>query len=207
MAKTDIWDLLQYNSPLSFHRTGLSWSAEKYTGWSIRKESLKKFRLWEFEIMQRAPDGLAWWSLACAVPSFHSPMPCRGRSLSLSRPTTHWGQSLLVGGHSQWGHSQASLRPLSGQATEQEGGEPEPLCAKCFAPTLLPSPNVVAHVGHVSDHHQKPQPSGQSFESNLVRSEHFQSTLTRIHLEITKSPGQDFLNRFKPIERNQVWRG
>ena len=76
-----------------------------------RMESLKKFRLWEFEIMQRAPDGLAWWSLACAVPSFHSPMPCRGRSLSLSRPTTHWGQSLLVGGHSQWGHSQATLRP------------------------------------------------------------------------------------------------
>ena len=113
MAKTDIRDLWQYNSPLSFHRTGLSWSAKKYTGWSTRKdgefEEVQVVRIWDYAAgpwwLGLVVSGLrrAELPLSDAVP--------RPLSLSLSRPTTHWGQSLLVGGHSQWGHSQATLRP------------------------------------------------------------------------------------------------
>ena len=113
MAKTDIWDLWQYNSPLSFHRTGLSWSAKKYTGWSTRKdgefEEVQVVRIWDYAAgpwwLGLVVSGLrrAELPLSDAVP--------RPLSLSLSRPTTHWGQSLLVGGHSQWGQSQATLRP------------------------------------------------------------------------------------------------
>ena len=101
--------------------------------------------------MQWAPDGLAWWSLACAlVPTLIPRLPSLSLSLSLSahhtlRPVTlgRWPLS----GQSQTGQA----RPDT--AAEQSNNQ-RPLCAKCFItpissiPQCQPHSSAMAHFGH-----------------------------------------------------------
>ena len=110
MAKTDIWDLWQYNSPLSFHRTGLSWSAKKYTGWSTRKdgefEEVQVVRIWDYAA---GP----WWLGLVVSGLRRAELPLSDavpRPLSLSLSADHTLRPVTLG---RW---PPSVRPLSGQS-------------------------------------------------------------------------------------------
>ena len=122
MAKTDIWDLWQYNSPLSFHRTGLSWSAKKNTGWSTRKdgefEEVQVVRIWDYAA---GP----WWLGLVVSGLRRAELPLSDavpRPLSLSLSADHTLRPVTLG---RWplsvrpvsGHSQA--RPLSRKEANQ----------------------------------------------------------------------------------------
>ena len=93
-----VWEFPQYSLPLSSHSTVfwfcLNWLAKEYAPNETRRrmENTKKFRSWEFWgiIVQWAPDGLAWWSLACTLVPMPRPLSL---SLSLGRPHTEASHS------------------------------------------------------------------------------------------------------------------
>ena len=148
-----IWDLLQYSPVLSLYRTAVLLDIRRWVKKVTQKDSTNNWlKNVEVDIMQWAPDGLAWWSLACAlVPTLIPRLPSLSLSLSLS--AHHTLRPVTLGRWPLSGQSQ------TGQASPDTAAEQSPTIRGHFVqsallPLFLPSHNAsqpssaMAHFGH-----------------------------------------------------------
>ena len=127
-----------------------------------------------------------WW-LGLVVAGLHAGSDAEAAlSLSLSRPTTHWGQSLLVGGLTQASGSDRPVARPERQTLPLSSSQANlrPLCVKC---STAPFPSITecqstSAMPLSGNHQQGHNPQAQIFVVHFIKtwSIHFLSTLYRL---------------------------